>query len=172
MNPRTGGIAEGLRAWARGLYALEAAAELLIRYDHPFGAPLLAGPWVEYDADLDRYWFNTETVVEQGGCLSSGERRVLDVAASLADPDHEVSLVEVLSGLDREAVALVLAAVAHAAGTHEHSRLLPDPDGRWQASDGTRLASHRLSSLYDWPSDEADAAVLTPRSQDEETRDV
>lgn len=109
--------AEGLRAWARGMYTLTAAAELLIR----FGPPLLTGPWVEHDPDAARYWFNTETAAEEGGYLSGGERRVLDLAASLASDERPVALGDAVSGLDREHLDLVLAAIAHAAGSHESS---------------------------------------------------
>jgi hypothetical protein len=141
-------LVEGLREWARGMYPLEAAVELLIR----FGAPLLTGPWVEYDAGRDRYWFSAERVRVESGCLSGGERRMLRIAASLADPEVTVDLSDALSGLDREHLALVLAAVAHAGGSHDYSRLVPDPDGSWAAEDGVRLATRPPGSLYDWPS--------------------
>lgn len=138
--------AEGLRAWAQGMTTLAAAAELLIRC----GPPLLTGPWVEHDPDRGRYWFNTEAV-EHGGSLSGGERRLLDLAASLASDEHTVVLGDVVTGLDRAHVALVLAAIAHAAGTHEDSRpqIEPGEDG------GLRLVGHdRLGSLYPWPGQE------------------
>jgi hypothetical protein len=155
-------VAEGLRAWANGIYPLEAAVELLIH----FGGPLLTGPWVGYDDTRDRYWFNTDYLAEHGAYLSSGEYKLLTIAASLADPDLTVSLFEALPGLDRDAIALVLAAVAHAAGAHEHSRLVPDPNGPWEGHDGTRLASQRLGSLHPWPGRGEETAGLTPRSQD------
>lgn len=147
--------AHGLRAWAHGMYAVEAAVELLIRFESPFGSPLLTGPWIQYDPESDHFWFDAE-VVDGDGCLSSGERRVLWIAASLADPvSAPVCLGDALPGLDREALELVLAAVAHAGGSHEHSRLIPDVDGPWLTERGVRLATQRLGSLYDWPQEES-----------------
>jgi hypothetical protein len=143
------GVAAGLRAWARGIYPLEAAVELLARV---YGGRLLSGSWVEYGPDRDRCWFNVERVGEDAGCLSGGERRLLLVAASLADPDGApVALGDALSGLDRDALSLVLAAVAHAGGSHEHSGIVVDPAGAFVGEDGVRLASRRLGSLYEWP---------------------
>lgn len=139
-------IAAGLRDWAHGMYTLQAAAELLIR----FGPPLLTGPWVEHDPDRDRHWFNAQRVAEDSGYLSGGERRVLRIAASLADPEATVDLSDALSGLDRQHLALVLAAVAHAGGSHEHTRLVHAPDGRLVSASGVRLATRRQGSLYDW----------------------
>lgn len=106
--------AAGLREWARGMYGLEAAAELLAR---TLGGRLLLGPWVVYDPARERFWFSVATAVEEGGYLSSGERRVLLAAASLADPDAvRVGLGEVVTGLDPGCLVEVLTAVAHTAG--------------------------------------------------------
>lgn len=136
--------AEGLRSWAEGMYTLTAAAELLIRC----GNPLLSGPWVEYDPDWDRYWFNTKTAAEESGYLSGGERRVLDIAAALAGDGQPVALGEAVSGLDRKHLELVLAAIAHAAGSHEHSEAVTTEN-----ADGVRqlVRTERLGSLYPWP---------------------
>lgn len=134
--------ANGLRDWATGMYTLAAAAELLIRY----GPPLLTGPWVEYDPDRERYWFNTQAL--DAGALSGGERRVLDVAAALANDDHPVALGDAVSGIDRAHLELVLAAIAHAAGSHEHSQMV------WaEGDDGRRRVTgfEQLGSLYPWP---------------------
>ncbi len=46
---------------------------------------------------------------------------VLDIAAALAGDGQPVALGEAVSGLDRKHLELVLAAIAHAAGSHEHS---------------------------------------------------
>ena len=56
-----------------------------------------------------------------------------------------------ISGLDRGNAALVLAAISHAAGTHEHREYVPTV-----LDDGTRLVdltSPRLGlgPLYPWP---------------------
>lgn len=145
MTDTTTDRAEGLRAWGAGMYTTSAAAELLIHY----GPPLLTGPWVEYDSDRDRYWFNTDAVEECGGHLSGGQRRALDIAASIAS-DRPVRLGDAASGLDRENIKLVLAAVAHAAGSHEHSEVVwvDDPDAECGIRPG---GCRKLASLYPWP---------------------
>jgi hypothetical protein len=50
--------------------------------------------------------------------------------------------------LDRRSLALVLAAIAHAGGSHEHSRVIVEDD-----EDGVPVlkGSERRSSLYSWP---------------------
>lgn len=134
--------AAGLRRWAKGVYASEAAVELLIRFNH---GRLLHGPWIEHDDQHGRYWFSADMVPVDGGVLSGGERRVLEIAASLADPyAARIGLGDLLPGLDREALALVLSAVAHAGGSHEHSEVHFDEHG-------TYTGSHRLAPLYAWP---------------------
>ena len=59
---------------------------------------------------------------------SSGQLRVLRAAASIAD-GHPVDLGDLAPGLDRRALMLVLAAMAHAAGSHDHRAIAYDPDG-------------------------------------------
>lgn len=140
MNPEIDTRAAGLRAWAAGMYTLSAAAELLIRS----GSSLLTGPWVEYDPERDRYWFNTESVADHEGYLSGGERRMLNIAAALANDEHHVGLGDAVSGIDRGNLAFVLAAIAHAAGSHEHSRMIADDDG-------TPVRFEKQGSLYPWP---------------------
>lgn len=141
---------EGLRHWAKGIYPLEAGIEVLTRaFSGRFTA---AGyPWVQptddgsYFLDVDQ--LNADTT----GALSGGEQRVLRIVASLLG-GAPVNLYEDLPGLDREHVQLVLAAVAHASGSHQHSGdLVPDPEGRYRAADGTRLSFAKLDSLYPWP---------------------
>lgn len=155
----TADLAAGLRAWARGIYPLEAAAELLIRANH---GQLVRGPWVTpLKAGFCRI---DPDGLNHAGYLSGGERRVLDIVASLVGDERPVALYDALPGLDRDTVALVLAAVAHANGSHEHSRIVPDPDGRWARDDGARLDVRRLGSLYPWPGhqhDEPHAAAAT-----------
>lgn len=137
--------AEGLRAWAKGMTTLVGAAELLIRC----GPPLLTGPWVEYDDGRDRYWFNTETAADSGGWLSGGERRVLDIATSLVDDEKPVALGDAIAGLDRKHLALVLAAIAHAAGSHEHTIPIFGTGGD---GDQPRITGFdQPGSLFPWP---------------------
>lgn len=136
--------AQGLRDWAEGMHTLTAAAELLIRC----GPPLLTGPWVQHDPDRDRYWFNADAIEEHAGYLSGGEGRLLDIAAALASDEHPVALGDAVSGVDRRHLELVLAAIAHAAGSHEHSPLVTEVDEH-----GTlRMVDFdRSGSLYPWP---------------------
>jgi hypothetical protein len=131
---------EGLRAWAKGLYPTEAAAELLIRALH---GRLLNGPWIE-PTDGDMYWFDTDHV-DDGGYLSGGEQRILRIAASLADSRYKISLNDELPGLDRESLQLVLAAVAHANGSHEHADIVIDREA------GVAHHRGRLPSSHPWP---------------------
>lgn len=84
--------------------------------------------------------------------LSGGETRLLRVAASLLD-GTPVDLYENLAGLDRDHITLVLAAIAHAAGSHEHSGdPVPDPAGGFTVN-GVRMSFQRLPSLFPWPQD-------------------
>ena len=67
---------------------------------------------------------------------------VLRVAVSLAD-GRPVDLAEVAVALDRRTLGLVLAAVAHAAGSHDHSAPAPPAHGA--------DADLRLGPLVAWP---------------------
>lgn len=128
-------VAAELRTWARGLYALEAAAELLIRAQ---SGRFLHGPWIR--RDKHGTWIDPSGV-DRAGFLSGGERRLLDIALSLATDNRPVSLNDALPGLDRRALSLVLAAVAHAGGSHEQSVLV----------DVEPLAFDQPGALYPWP---------------------
>jgi hypothetical protein len=116
-----------LRA-AVGDYALEAAVLLLANtgcwLPRLQAAGLIAialdgdaadgGPWAAVQwTDLDRALRSGRI----GG--SSGELRLLRAAAGLAD-GQPVDLADLTAGVDREELLLVLAALAHAAGSHEH----------------------------------------------------
>lgn len=116
-------IAEDLRAWARGSYPVEAATELLIRaFRGRFAQP--DHPWIRHD---DRYRIDFDAITDETTAVySGGEQRVLAVAASLGG-SRQVGLGEVLASLDRPVTALLLAAFAHAAGSHRHSDLRVDP---------------------------------------------
>jgi ABC-type transport system involved in cytochrome bd biosynthesis fused ATPase/permease subunit len=133
--------AEGLRAWAKGLYPTEAAVELLIR---ALNGRLLNGPWVAATDDPGMYAFATE-LVDEAGYLSGGEQRVLRIAASLASSTYRISLSDEIPGLDRNTAQLVLAAIAHANGSHEHADIVIDHEAGIAENRG------RLASLYPWP---------------------
>lgn len=127
-----------VRAWARGVYAWEAGVELLI-HSGQLGNP--ASPWINHDGA--RLWIDAIELMRHAGVKSGGERRVIRIAVSLLE-GPPVELAEVLPGLDREHLSLVLAAVAHAGGSHEISETE-------FTSDGTPSGSTRLGALYPWP---------------------
>lgn len=146
------GVHAGLRAWAKGSYPLEAGVELLIRTSAGRFASS-AQPWVRRGDDPGWWWIDVDRLTEEHfGALSGGEVRLLRIAASLLGA-QPVNLSQEIPGLDRDNLQLVLAGIAHACGSHEHSGPpTPDPHGRYVTADGTRMSIPRLGSLYPWPS--------------------
>lgn len=129
-----------LRAWGKGLYGTEAAVELLARaFGGRFAEP--GWPWIK-DDDQGRAWLDAEEILGHAGVLSGGERRVLEVVASLAGV-HTVNLMDVMSSLDRQRATLVLAALSHAAGVHEEVQHVEGP--------GAGSARVQLGAVVDWP---------------------
>ena len=146
---------DGLRAWAKGDYTYEAAVELLIRTgwtdwgafrDDFVGEREWDGlPWIDFEALGDVLRGEKESAVM---AASGGELRVLRIAYSLAGN----GLSNTIPGLDRDRMALVLAGLAHANGSHEHSDLVEDPNGRMVSErTGTRMSFKKLGTLYPWP---------------------
>lgn len=127
-----------LRAWADGLLPLEAATELLIRTG--WASP--GYTWVKR-TDRGRPWIDFQSIPELIGALSGGEQRVLRIAASLG-ADSPIILGDEITGLDRNTTALVLAAIAHAAGVHEAGRGIEE-----NAAGIPRLVD--VAPLYTWP---------------------
>lgn len=142
--------ADDLRAWAKGMYTIEAATELLIRgFGGKFAAP--GNPWVYTSSEPQgtgqvSAWIDFEAIPEEAGVLSGGERRFLLLAASLAE-DVPVVLGDLVPGLDRSNLELVLAAIAHAGGSHQHSNIKSSDDGSMVLGKGY------LDSLHPWPQD-------------------
>ena len=140
--------ADDLRAWARGMYTTEAATELLLRaFGGKFAAP--GNPWIHTSTEPEgpsqvRAWIDFASISDEVGPLSGGERRFLMLAASLAE-DVPVVLGDVVPGLDRENLNLVLAALAHAGGSHQHSDIRFYEDGTMSRGKGY------LVSLHPWP---------------------
>jgi hypothetical protein len=134
-------LTETLRGWARGMHTTEAGTELLLRFAGGRFARL-SQPWVVQEGAA--VWVNAQALVDNLGPLSGGERRVLAIVASLLDAAHTVSLGDVLPGLDREALDLVLAALAHAAGSHQQNGVEVDDNG-------LPVAFPQLPSLHPWP---------------------
>ncbi|WP_454812958.1 hypothetical protein [Paenarthrobacter nitroguajacolicus] len=144
--------AEDLRRWAKGTYTTEAATELLLRaFNGRFAEP--GNPWIHTPATTDYQtdqgaWIDFDVLAETAhdGTYSGGEARFLMLTASLAGNVHVV-LADVLTGLDRHVIDLVLAAVSHATGSHDHP-------GITVAEDGTPKFSGLPTSLYPWPGDD------------------
>lgn len=140
--------ADDLRAWAKGSYATEAATELLLRaFGGRYAAP--GNPWVHAktttpEGYTEGPWIDFESIPEEVGVLSGGERRFLLLAASLAE-NVPVVLGDVVPGLDRGNLDLVLAAIAHAGGSHQHSDISTNEDGSMTLNPGY------LASLHPWP---------------------
>ncbi|MEG9250343.1 hypothetical protein V6S67_19815 [Arthrobacter sp. Soc17.1.1.1] len=107
-----------LRFWAYGDRAREAATELLIRaFSGQFATP--AYPWIvdgEYKPAVD---FEAIEGNLQG--LLKKERRLLVLAASIGRGGVRIDLGDVIPGLDRTLLDLVLAAVAHLGVEQHHS---------------------------------------------------
>jgi hypothetical protein len=149
-------IEDALRSWARGVYTEEAAVELLIRTgwtrrvafvdDAIFDNEPAGHPWVDWETLGQILNGDLRSAIL---AASSGELRVLRLAHSLAAGELGASI----PGLDRDATALVLAAVAHANGSHEHSGPpTPDPTCRLvDQGSRQRFSFNRLPSLYPWP---------------------
>jgi len=133
-----------LRA-AVGDYAAEAAVLLLANDGYwPDRLGAAAMVTVETEPVGGQLWARIEWA-ELDAALADGrlpasreELAVLRVAASLAD-GRPVDLADVAVTLDRRTLGLVLAALAHAAGSHEHRA--PVPNG----------SDVRLEPLFRWP---------------------
>jgi hypothetical protein len=113
-------LTAALRAAAEGLYSLEAAAGLIIAH----------GTWLGRD-DFARFihhgngtaaidWEAAISALDAGGLPggSGGEKRMLRLAASLAD-QAPVSLGDAVTGIDDANVGLLLKAIRHASGQRQ-----------------------------------------------------
>jgi hypothetical protein len=123
-----------LRA-AVGDYADEAAVLLLLNFGHWLTQLASAGlitlmPETEGEGLWAQIaWPDLEPALADSLLVgSSGQQRVLRAAASIADASP-VDLGDLAAGLNCRALTLVLAAIAHAAGSHDHRDLVYDSDG-------------------------------------------
>ncbi len=138
MTTTTPNIHDQLRAWARGMYTTEAATELLIRAHHgTFVDP--SRPWISNEDNW--YWIDFASIPEHLGALSGGEQRLLRIAASIGSDEVDVNLSDDVTGLDRANLNLVLAAIAHAGGSHQHNGTL---------TEGNSIRFTRLPALHTW----------------------
>ncbi|GHE06922.1 hypothetical protein [Klenkia taihuensis] len=143
-----------LRA-AIGDYTSEAAILLLANAGHWLPA-LAAADLITVDTDEDDTapptgqvpgvawaaiaWTELDEAVRVGRIEgSSGQLRILRSAASIAD-GRPVDLGDVASGLDRRHLQLLLAALSHAGGSHEHH----------DADAGTQVGE-QMPPLVPWP---------------------
>jgi len=110
--------ASALREWAPGMFTTEAATELLTgSFRGRFAS--VGNPWVQ-PRDDDGLWIDFDAIPGQAGALSSGERALLLIAASIGG-STQVNLGDGVCSLDHRHLGLVLAAMAHANGSHRHS---------------------------------------------------
>lgn len=138
-----------LRAWARGIYTDAAAVELLCRaFDGRFARD--TQPWI-VSATNGGWWVDKEALeVQHLGAYSGGELIVLRAACALLG--GELFDLRVVSHLDRYHQDLLLAAIAHAGGSHEHAEIQPDPFGNCRdPGTGQRCSLTLLGSLHPWP---------------------
>lgn len=98
---------EALRVWARGMHHVEAGTELLIRTG--FATP--ERPWVQHGP-----WIDHTVIADNISGMPGGDQRILRIAAMLLDSGTD-SLGDHLASTERPRLELVLAAVAHAAGS-------------------------------------------------------
>jgi len=123
MTGATVQLHAALRAQANGLYACEAAAELLIAH----------ASWLRRDDFIDEFvhthlglvngipmaaidWPEAISALDSGRLpCSGGEGRILKITASLAD-GAPVNLQDTLTGLDSTNIDRVARAVRHAGG--------------------------------------------------------
>ncbi|MBK0422719.1 hypothetical protein JD292_11615 [Leucobacter sp. CSA2] len=135
-------VHSNLRSWATGSHATEAAVELLIRADLASGG----SQWVR-DASLEsseppRLYVDHAILVSASDSLSGQSRAIARLAASMLGGDT-VDLSTALPALDRDHVMLVLAAVAHAAGSHE--------DSAPRMAGGKVVGTLALGPAFAWP---------------------
>jgi hypothetical protein len=112
-----------LRTHAKGLYADEAATELLIAHDSWLHRPDFLARFVDISPGLANGtpvaavdWPGAITALDAGHLpCSSGEARILKITASLAD-GIPVDLRDALTGLDATNLDLIAQAVFHTGG--------------------------------------------------------
>ena len=139
-----------LRA-AVGDYTAEAAILLLANFGH-WLPQLKAADLITVEDDPaggDRWaqiqWEDLPPALAAGTIFgSNGELRVLRAAASIVD-GQPLDLGDVASGLDRRGMTLLLAAIAHAGGSHEHREEIFDPDR------GITYLGDKVPPLMPWP---------------------
>lgn len=159
----TDDLTTALRVCAIGIYPLEAGVALLISNGTFLHRDDFTSRFIEHGATdgttmaaID--WDAAITALNSGSLpCSGGERRILQLSASLAD-GIPVSLRDTISGLDDRNVALVVSAIQHAAGKRPLTaryRQLRRPSGARALSCGHHggtsvagLSSHPMSPIF------------------------
>jgi len=117
----TDDLTAALRACAAGLYPLEAGTELLIENGTFLRRDDFTTGFIEHGTSDGNpmaaiNWDAAITALANGNLpCSGGERRILQLAASLA-AGTPVSLRDTITGLDDRNTALLAVAIRHAAG--------------------------------------------------------
>ena len=170
MNPH-GPLSEaeasaGLLAAAHGSYPDEAAVRLLIVH----GAWLRRGDFREQFVTPDQNQAGTARIDWPRAVRETAEwvvvpadRAILTIAASLAGyPNPESAAADrwtpiplrwELTNLDRRDTALVLAAISHATGAHDHVEHLAEDLPNGQAAVTNTSPRINLGPLFDWPTE-------------------
>jgi len=125
-------LAVGLRAGAAGLYCAEAGAGLLISQESWLGRSDFTGPFIAVtpglagQAAVAVIGWDAAVAALDGGALpcSSGERRILHLAASIA-AGVPADLGEALTGPGRAGITAAARAVLHAGGHRDALVTLP-----------------------------------------------
>jgi hypothetical protein len=116
-----------LRACADGLYALEASVELLISHARWLDREDFASSFISAGTSITDGttqmalidWPAAVTALNAGELpCSSGEKKMLHLAASLAD-QSPVSLGGTITGLDHQNIQLLVRAILHASGRRQ-----------------------------------------------------
>ena len=135
---------------AVGDYADEAAVLLVINSGHwlpqlQFADLITLVPDIDIDCDglwAQIVWPDLESALVAGRIVGgSCEVGLLRAAASIAE-GHPIDLGDLAAGLDRPSLTLLLAAIAHAAGSHDH---------RAASVDGNPYGGPLLPPLAAWP---------------------
>lgn len=160
LSVSTRGLA--LRRGAVGPHPVEAATELLVRHRRWLTRSAFVQACVrvvdEVDGTLTVDWDAARAHADTAP-VPPADRAVLHIAVQLADgvgdqPDPPAArppLGSLLPVLQRDEVDLVLAAVAHASGTHHHVEHVGEPtaSGEWRITDTS--PRFLLGSLHPWP---------------------
>jgi hypothetical protein len=113
-----GRLAPALRAEAEGIYATEAAVELLIRHGVWLRREDFLDALVRYEAHCadvplaQIFWREVPDFLDRARC-SGSEARILRLATELNGVDTGVALADLLSSLDDANSQLVIDAITH-----------------------------------------------------------